>query len=313
MTKQMRLIRLITLSALAAVGGCSADRDPATLFAPDSGVLVIDAAMIVGHDYPTVFLTETVAANAVFDIRSAAVSGATIEISGGGITMAYDGPLGFRGVYIPRNPDRKVLESTTYRIEVTTVDGRFLTATTRTPKKFAVDRWVLLDDAGRNVTRELKTFLDPGDPYDQPENQLTYTEGLLEAWYRETAQPGYQIALFSLDAGSPLLIDPDFLDEDDLADIERTISSPPLSDQAGTIRMPWFAIAYEGRYKIKIYTLDRNWYDFARSDPTLSGGFGFGGNVGDNFERPIFHVEGGIGLFGAAAVDSIGVYFHPRP
>ena len=71
--------------------------------------------------------------------------------------------------------------------------------------------------------------------------------------------------------------------------------------------MPWVAVYFQGRYQVKVFAVDTNWYDFIRSDPqSAGGGPGFGGNAGDSFERPIFHVDGGIGLFGSAAVDSIG-------
>jgi hypothetical protein len=59
--------------------------------------------------------------------------------------------------------------------------------------------------------------------------------------------------------------------------------------------------------------MDRNWFDLARTDPVLGGGgggFGFGGATGDATEPPIFHVEGGIGLFGSMSSDSIGFYVH---
>jgi hypothetical protein len=51
-----------------------------------------------------------------------------------------------------------------------------------------------------------------------------------------------------------------------------------------------------------------------RSAPEISGAAGpvVGGNAGDGFERPIFHVEGGVGLFGSASVDSIGFVVLPQ-
>jgi hypothetical protein len=59
--------------------------------------------------------------------------------------------------------------------------------------------------------------------------------------------------------------------------------------------------------------LDQNWYDLIRSTPEGGGGFGIGGEIGDNFERPIFNINGGIGLFGSASVDSVGFFVLPRP
>ena len=47
------------------------------------------------------------------------------------------------------------------------------------------------------------------------------------------------------------------------------------------------------RYLPKMSNSDENWG-------------GFGGNTGDNFEKPFFHIEGGIGLFGSAAMNEVG-------
>ena len=84
-----------------------------------------------------------------------------------------------------------------------------------------------------------------------------------------------------------------------------------FSGNDGFVRLPWFAIFFEGRYQIKVWATDRNWDDLVRSTPNLNDGAGFGGNAGDGFEKPIFHVEGGIGLFGSASIDSIGFRILP--
>lgn len=75
--------------------------------------------------------------------------------------------------------------------------------------------------------------------------------------------------------------------------------------------LPWFAVAFAGRHVWRTYALDQNWYDFARTDPETGGG-GFGRLAGDGFKRPSFAVQGGIGLFGSAAVDSVGFVVLPR-
>ena len=97
----------------------------------------------------------------------------------------------------------------------------------------------------------------------------------------------------------------------DFQDFERETSSPPLEVAEGNLRLPWFAIAFGGRHQLKIYALDDNWYDFARSSPETQNN-AFGGLAGDNFERPIFSIEGGIGLFGSASIDSLGFFVLPR-
>ena len=75
--------------------------------------------------------------------------------------------------------------------------------------------------------------------------------------------------------------------------------------------MPWFAVAYGGRHLFKVYALDQNWYDYTRTNRAENPGFA-GGLAGDSFERPLFRIEGGIGLFGSASVDSVGFFVLPR-
>jgi len=122
------------------------------------------------------------------------------------------------------------------------------------------------------------------------------------------------VAILSLDPDSDYVIDPDFFDEEDFDDLPRNGASPAITAENGALRLPWFAIFFEGRHTIRIYAVDQNWYDLIRSVPKLAGGGpGFGGNAGDGFDRPLFHIEGGIGLFGSAAVDSLGFYVLPSP
>ena len=72
-----------------------------------------------------------------------------------------------------------------------------------------------------------------------------------------------------------------------------------------------FAVAFAGRHLFKVYAIEQNWFDYARSGPDNN--FFAGSLAGDNFERPIFNIKGGIGLFGAAAVDSLGFFVEAAP
>jgi len=280
---------------------CSTDRDPNSLFAPESGTLVVDAVMRVGELFPVVRVSETVAANATYDPMAAAVSGATVWIIGAADTVQYfeDGQE-----YAPIFGSA-VRPSTRYTLEVFTADGRTVRATTITPVRLRVNRWVLLDNTGTRVLRDLNRF-----DFTAPENQIVYTDGLIEAWFDQGTEPGYIVGLFSRSPNSPLLIDTDLIDE---ADLSRDSSSPPIDTDDGTLRLPWLAIWYEGRYEFQLHRADRNWYDYARSAPIPGANFGFGGSAGDDFEQPIFHVDGGIGLFGSMASDAIQVNILPRP
>ena len=52
---------VLMMGCLIALMGCKAERDPSSLFGPDaSGVLVVDALLIVDKPLPQVLVSETV-------------------------------------------------------------------------------------------------------------------------------------------------------------------------------------------------------------------------------------------------------------
>ena len=248
---------------------------------------------------------------APFTLDSIAERGATVVIRrADGDIITYRETTGSPGEYVPNNPTAVVLPGTRYDLTVDTSDGRRVTGTTLTPERFTIDRWLLLENDGETERSQFFTFEQLGDSlYNHPDHQVPYDSGLLEA--RFTGENlRFQVGVLNLEEDSPLVIDPDFFEEDDFDDLERILSSPPLLGTDGHLRLPWLAIYYEGRTKIRIHSIDENWFDLIRSTPGLDGGPGggiaFGGNAGEDFERPLFRLEGGIGLFGSGSVDSSG-------
>jgi hypothetical protein len=310
-----RILTILCLISLV-VAGASCERE---LFSPDDvGTLVVNSMLFVDKPFGDIYLYRAQSAETAFNLLKAAERRARVTIYTETTVIQFREDPNLPGRYtwlgsVP--PNLRIVEpETTYRLEVVTQSGQRLTATTTTPPRLAVTDWVLLDDRGMTVERRLRTFSELGDSvYYAPENQLIYSEGLLEAWPDPVATVAYQAGIYSLDKDSDFVIDPEFLEEEDFEEFERSISSPPILASETRIRLPWFAIYFEGRYKIKIFVIDKNWYDLVRSVPELSGGGGFGGNIGDDFERPIFQVNGGIGFFGSASMDSVGFYVHPRP
>lgn len=305
------------MAGFLGTSGCSTDRDVAELFGPDeSGVLVVDAVLLVGRPFPIVLLTRTARPDQLYEITAAVEGGAQVTITGGDQVVSYRSHSELPGLYYPillDPPASGVVEpNTTYRLRVETTRDEVVTATTTTPESFAIDEWVILDDDDLSVMQRFEGYAAAGDSI-YARNQVIYSRGLLQANFRRPEVPAFQVGIFSLDEGSPYAIDPDFFDDEDFEDLDRVESSPPFEARDGLLRLPWFAIYFEGRYQMKVYALDRNWYDLVRSVPELGGGGpGFGGTAGDDFDDPIFHVEGGIGLFGSAAVDSIGFFVLPR-
>ncbi len=304
----------LALIPLLAVAACDPQRDPDSLFAPGGvDIPVIDALLVVNQPLPRILLTRTQPPDQLFSFQEAAIREADVWLTSElGDTVQYTEVIS-GGIYDPQIwPALIVQPETTYHITVTTDRGERITASTTTPARFSVLDWVLVAGQGNPEDRSLRTFEEIGDlVYDAPENQLVYPQGVLETRLDDTPALGFQLAIFSLDPGSDFVIDPPFFDEEDFAALERSGSSPVFGAEEGMISLPWFAIYFEGRYKYKIQSLDLNTFDLVRSTP--QGGFGIGGNAGDNFELPIYHVEGGIGLFGSVAVDSVGFRVLPAP
>jgi hypothetical protein len=293
------------------ISACSGERDASELLGPTVvEVPVVNAVLYVGQPLPRVLLTRTLGTGVVFSPENTAITGARVSISTDAWTREY----------IERNPGvyelpgtGTVRPNTTYRLRAELVEGGVVTAETTTPDSLTMEAWVLLENDAQTVREELVTFDEVGDQvFDL--NRLIHSDGLLEAWapVRPVMVP-FQVGIESLDLGSDFVIDVSFLDPEDLEDFERHAASPPIIADDGRLRLPWLAIAFEGRYVLRIFAVDNNWFDLIRSLPELAdgGNSGFGGNAGDNFELPLFHIEGGIGLFGSAAVDSIGFTIFP--
>ncbi|MCA9756405.1 MAG: DUF4249 family protein [Candidatus Eisenbacteria bacterium] len=310
-------------TALLGLAGCSTDRDPNELLVPeDVGVLTVDAVLTVSKQFPAIRISRTGAPGDPFNVADVLVQRDIADMrirnddSSVIVKYTYDSQSN-SGFWVPIASDSRyrVDPETRYELVVKTEAAEVLSATTITPPLLDVDDWVILDDAGEEVIRRFASYDDVNHPDEiYLANEIVYSTGLLEAQFQRPDVPAFEVGIFSLDLGSDYVIDPDFFDEEDFDSLDRETSSPPIESEDGTLRLPWFAIFFEGRYSIKIYAMDQNWYDLARSAPGFGdGGVGFGGQAGDDFERPIFHVEGGIGLFGSTSVDSIGFYVQPRP
>ena len=304
---------ILMVGCLISLLGCKVERDPSSLFGPDaSGVLVVDALLIVGKPLPQVLISETVKANAGYSERWRGVGDAEVVISQGERTFLYS-PGFAAGYYMPPPNAPLVLPNTTYHLRVRS-QGREATAQTITPGRFDIREAVLLDDETLEVIRPLNRYEDGN----VEENRIVYQDGLLEMRFDPLPVSGYHIAIESLDPTSDFVIYSDLVDEDERADFERYGSSPAFEGTDGIVRFPWFAVAFAGPHVIRIYAVDKNWFDLIRSVPEFfqdddGNAFQPGGLAGDNFERPLFHVDGGIGIFGSASVDSVGFVVLPRP
>lgn len=303
---------VLVVGCLMLLVGCEAERDPSSLLGPDaSGVLVVDALLIVDKPLPPVLVSETVKANVGYSERWSHVGDAEVVITQGEQAFVYH--RFSTGYYQPPPDAPLVLPNTTYHLQVQS-QGRIATAQTITPGRFDIREAALIDDETLEVIRPLNRYEDGN----VQENRVVYQDGLLEMRFDPLPVSGYHIAIESLDPRSDFVIDSDLVDDGERADWERYGSSPAFEGTDGIVRFPWFAVAYAGPHVVRIFAVDKNWFDLVRSVPEFyqeddDGAFQPGGLAGDNFERPLFHVDGGIGIFGSASLDSVGFVVLPRP
>ena len=301
------LASCVLLVSCDAPGPLKADRDAADLFGPsEDNVIVVDAILIVDAPLPHIDLRRTVSPGLAYDAASTALDGAEVSIQNGDVVFAYRSHPTAAGRYLPPEDAPIVEPATTYELQVSSTGNPVIRAVTHTPSRFRVVEFVLLDDDLEMELRRLKLFEEVGEEvYDTDDNQLEYTVGALQVRLQfESEASSYQFSVENLERASPLLIGSDLIDDED--DLERTEISPLLRLDEGTLYLPWLGIFFSGRHKVKLFAVDRNWFDLVRTDNVESDRNA--GEAGQSFQRPLFHVDNGIGLFASAAVDSIGFF-----
>ena len=267
------------LPLLLCLAACSAERQPGSLFgsAEEDSDLVVDALLLVDQALPELFVRRSLAPDRPYDSEAAGVSDARVRILQGDRVFEYAADPDAPGRYLPPPDPPRVEPRTEYQLEVEVeVEGQRVWGRTTTPGRLRVRRAVLIDWETGEILRTLKSFAEAGDGvFEAPENQLLYPEGVLEIHLEAVEAKGYQAAIFNLER-YPNKVDED-LDEfyEDDPDPSRN-QSPPLEVREGILRWPWFAVYYTGRSIVKVYALDRNWFDYARTsaDAQEQGGWG---------------------------------------
>ncbi len=304
---------LVTLLACDAPGPLKADRDAEDLFGPsEDNTVVVDAILIVDAPLPHVDLRITVAPGLAYLAAATALSGAEVSIQTADAVFDYLPNQSTPGRYLPPDGAPPVAPASTYELSVISTGHPEIRATTQTPPRMRISEFVLLDDDLEKELRRLRLFDDIGDDvYHAPENQLEYTVGALQVRLQLAGDAAsYQFGVQNLENTSPLLFDSDLISDEDVEDLERLETSPLLRLDEAALYLPWQGIFYAGRHKVKLFAVDQNWFDLVRTD-NVDADRG-AGEAGQGFQRPLFNIENGIGLFASASVDSVGFFVRPE-
>ena len=312
------LLAFLPFLSCDAPGPLAADRDPGELFGPgEEELIVVDAILIVDAPLPPVILRRTEAPGVSYEAAATGLTGAGVSIKSGDALFEYRPDPEVPGRYLPPGDAPPVEPERLYELQATVGDAPAVRARTLTPARVRIGELVLLDRDLETELQQLRLFSEIGDEvYEAAENQLEYPRGVLiarleDGWHAAA----YQFATFNLESFSPYLFNTDWIEEGDLEEeedfeLERDNTSPLLRAEESELYVPWDGIYYAGRYKVRLHAVDRNWFDLVRTDNIDSERRA--GEAGQSFQRPLFHVDNGIGLFASAAVDSFGFFVRPK-
>lgn len=265
---------------------------------------VIESYLVADNFLPKIRLSTTVEANQFYDFEVAAVNDAIVEVylleSGpfSDIEEQFTYSVTSPGTYRPNN-NHRVLPLRTYQVSITfdhTNDE--ITAYTTVPESFEILAGVQ-DSIIYQSSEQLQITLSESN---YPGRQNIYVFNALSGNpVPENLTPFYA-ELFQ-DSDTP---------QEDLNLLANNSSGilnegnfSPNPDGSITLSYPWVGIAFYEENKIVANTIDDNVYDFVRSQQVQLGGTTL--SPGE-IQNVIYHVEGGIGVFGSLASDTVSTY-----
>jgi hypothetical protein len=270
---------------------------------------VVESYLVANRQLPQVRLSTTVPADEVYDFEEAAVNNAIIEVrllaSGpeSAIEQSFTYSNAEPGIYQP-GQNHAVIPERTYQLHISFPGSNdVITSHTIIPGSFEI-----LAGVAESVV------------YQSTEQ--------LEITLSESSYPGRQnIFVFNAISFEPDAEDltpfyADVFQDSDDPEEDLTLLSNNSSgiinegnfevnpDGSVTVKYPWIGIAFYGLNNIVANTLDDNVYDFVRSQQVQLGGSTL--SPGE-IQNVIYHVDGGIGVFGSLASDTVTTNVERNP
>lgn len=289
----MKRISLFLFSLiLISLYGCDIyEQDDYTEF------VVLEAYAIANRALPDVRLSNTIPAMEEYNFTDAALTEASVTVSllnkDGSVQQDFEYRQQAAGVYRSLDRNHLVEAGRTYRIDITFSDRQdILSARTTVPRQFEI-----LSDVAESYVY-------------QSENQL---ELLLTATESDARQ---NIYVFNTLAREPSIenLTPFYKDAVENRDAELTEflnnssglinegNFEILEEQTIQLRFPWIGVAFFGENAVVTNSVDQNLADLVRSEELQLGGSTLPPGEIPNL---IYNVEGGIGVFGSIATDTV--------
>lgn len=273
--------------------------------------VVVEAFLVAGAPAGKVYITTTSQAFEKYSFGANKVDNADVELSllTGEQDSAEETVISFRqnsdGIYIPAAA-HTVLPGRTYQLRISIPDRDLITAFTTVPARFT-NRSITPD----SIVYQSEQRLEVKIPREELADQLQYfifTTRAEDPVYNNLV-PFYRDLL-------DLKNEPETL-EDDL--LRLSVNNSGIisegnfeTDPEGhlVVRYPWIGIAFFGYNTITAQLMDRNAYDFIRSQSVQLGGSSV---TAGEIPNVITHIDGALGVFGSFSTDTLRTKVIARP
>lgn len=271
---------------------------------------VVESYLIADRQLPQVRLSTTEPIERFYSFEDVAVGGADVQLrllqnDGQTIDQVFPYTSDSTGLYYALDR-HDVLAERTYELYITLNGGAdIITATTFVPETFEVISEVM-DTLIYQSTEQLEiTLSETSSITDQSVfifntlAQQPIPENLTPLYFDFYDQEDNEVDAAELlgefsNTSSGLLNEANFTNNE---------------DGSVTIRYPWIAVAFYGDNKLVASTVDDNIYDFFRSGSVQLGGSTL--SPGE-IQNVITRIDGGIGIFGSMASDTIDTFIAPN-
>jgi hypothetical protein len=264
----MRILYTILILSIITLEGCKEPTSPNEY----RNELVVFGFLITGQTIDSITVQRTARIDEFYTPEAVAISNAHVVVSGNGIFDTLHHDPATPGRYYSVNTKNRIEPAKTYTLTIVAPGFPTITGSTTVPDFIRITNRA-------NIPR-----------------QLTYlSESLRLEWNANNHYADYLFSVTSLD--SPVIkIDRNNPHADTTKLPEKTTFQFGLYEMDHTV-VPWFAFNYYGENSIAISAIDSNYYDFIRRVVVQ----------GTDIRDIQFNLQGGIGVFGSAAIDTIHV------
>ncbi len=266
--------------------------------------VVLESYIVADRSLPVVRLSRTLPIDEEYSFQNAALSGANVLVTlldeNGDDAVSFNymqRSQSFNGIYVPTNQDHRVIPRRTYRIDIdfNNRDDE-LTAHTTVPDQISI-----INEIPERIEyrgdQQLEIVLSPTE---RTEAQNRYVFNAIKENPREDLLTPFYLASVA-DGDS---------DPEDFANNSSGLINEgnfDIDDEGTTtLLFPWIGVAFFEENLIVINSVDSEMGEFLRSQNVQLGGSTLPPGEIPNVR---YNVEGGIGIFGSIASDTVSTFF----